>query len=527
VRVFNRNRFLRRIAAIASISLVAGCGLFSNGDPNDKGPIVVGTTSAPSTLDPAASWDGSWELFRNIYQTLVAYPSGATTPEPDAAERCRFTDSGSRTYSCKLRAGLKFANGDTLDAKAVQHSINRIRTINAPSGPAGLLGSLDRVETVGDREVVFHLNKSDATFPFVLATPAMSIVDPKDYPANSLRKDGGVDGSGPYRLESYEEGQKAVLVRNDRYQGFAKRQNDAVTIRYFQDSASMVKALHEKRIDVTYRGLAADDIIELQKNGNTDLQLVDGAGTDISYLVFNPKDAWAKEPAVREAVAQIVDRGAIAHKVYKDTVDPLYSMVPKGLTGHATSFFDHFGDPSVSKARTILSEAGIHQRVPLTFWYTTDRYGSETALMFQELKRQLEDSGLFTITLKSRPWKTYVVGYQKGEYPVFGRGWFPDFPDADNFIAPFVGEQNALGTPYPSKQITSVLLPRSRAQSDRAKVVKDLEEAQQILVTDARLIPLWQGRQYVAASDDISGGEQALDPSTIMMMWTLHRKTSW
>ncbi|MFF7128554.1 ABC transporter substrate-binding protein [Streptomyces sp. NPDC008240] len=525
--MFNRNRFLRRVAAIASISLVAGCSLLSDGDPDSKGPIVVGTTSAPSTLDPAAAWDGSWELYRNIFQTLLAYPNGATTPQPDAAESCSFTDSSSRTYRCRLREGMKFADGDTLDAKAVKHSIDRIRTINAPGGPAGLLGSLESVDTAGDREVVFHLNQSDATFPFVLATPAMSIVDPDDYPANSLRKDNKVYGSGPYELQSYEEGKEAVLVRNDHYDGFADRQNDAVTIRYFQDSATMVKALRDKQIDVTYRGLAADDIIAMQRHGNTDLQLVDGAGTDISYLVFNPKDPWAKQSAVRKAVAQVVDRGAIAHKVYKDTVDPLYSMVPKGLTGHTTAFFDDFGDPSVAKARKILQTAGITQRVPLTLWYTTDRYGSETALMFQELKRQLDDSGLFSVTLKSRPWKTYVVGYQKGEYPVFGRGWFPDFPDADNFIAPFVGEKNALGTPYDSKQITSVLLPRSRAQSDRAKVVKDLKQAQQIMVDDARLIPLWQGRQYVAATDDMSGGERALDPSTIMMMWELHRKTSW
>ncbi|AYN42451.1 peptide-binding protein [Streptomyces dangxiongensis] len=525
--MFNRNRFLRRVAAIASISLVAGCGLLSDGDPDSQGPIVVGTTSAPSTLDPAGAWDGSWELYRNIFQTLLAYPNGATTPQPDAAESCAFTDAGSRTYRCKLRAGMKFSDGDPLTAKAVRHSIDRIRTINASGGPAGLLGSLDRVETSGDREIVFHLNKSDATFPFVLATPAMSIVDPDDYPAASLRKDTSVHGSGPYKLGSYTENDKAVLVRNGNYRGFAEPQNKAVTIRYFQDSAAMVKALRNKQIDVTYRGLAADDILALQQHTTGNLQLVDGAGTDISYLVFNPKDPWAKQPAVRRAIAQIVDRGAIAHKVYKDTVDPLYSMVPKGLTGHATGFFDDYGDPSVPKARKILSDAGITQRVPLVFWYTTDRYGSETGRMFQELKRQLEDSGLFRITLRSRPWKSYVVGYQNGEYPVFGRGWFPDFPDADNFIAPFVGEHNALGTPYPAKEITGRLLPHARAESDRAQTVKDVERAQQIMVDDAQLVPLWQGRQFVAASDDISGGEQALDPSTIMMMWTLHRKTSW
>ncbi|ARP69107.1 peptide-binding protein [Streptomyces pluripotens] len=525
--MFNRNRFLRRVAAIASISLVAGCSLLSDGSPDNKGPIIVGTTSAPSTLDPAGAYDGSWELYRNIYQTLLAYPNGATTPQPDAAQSCSFTDSTSRTYRCTLREGLKFADGAPLTAEAVQHSIDRIRTINAPSGPAGLLGSLDRIQTSGDREIVFHLNKPDATFPFVLATPAMSIVDPDDYPANSLRKDNKVFGSGPYKIKSYDEGKQVTLVANKNYKGFAKLQNDAVTIRYFQNSSSMVKALRAKQIDVTYRGLAADDILALQQHGSSDLELIDGAGVDISYLVFNPKDPWAGRPAVRKAIAQIVNRSAIAHKVYKDTVDPLYSMVPTGLTGHTTGFFDDYGNPSVPKARKILTDAGITQPVPLTFWYTTDRYGSETALMFQELKRQLEASGLFTITIKGRPWKTYVVGYQKGEYPVFGRGWFPDFPDADNFIAPFVGEHNALGTPYPSKEITDKLLPHSRAESDRAQTVKDMEQAQQILVNDARLIPLWQGRQYIAASEDISGGEQSLDPSTIMMMWTLHRKTSW
>ncbi|WP_406010185.1 ABC transporter substrate-binding protein [Streptomyces sp. NBC_00637] len=526
--MFNRNRSLQQMAAIVSISLVAGCSLLGEESSDDAGPIVVGTTSAPSTLDPAAAWDGSWELFRNIYQTLLSYPNGATSPQPDAAE-CEFTDDSNRTYKCELRDGLKFSNGDKLDAKAVKYSIDRIRTINAETGPNGLLGSLDSVQTKGDQQVVFRLNKADATFPFVLATPGMSIVDPDDYSAKALRKEDGIVGSGPYRLQSYEEGKQAVLVRNDNYKGFADRKNDAVTIRYFQDSGEMVKALRAKDIDITYQGLAADDIVDLDgKNAaNEGLQLIEGAGSNINYLVFNPKDKWSDKVAVRRAVAQVVDRAAIAHEVYKDTVEPLYSMVPSGLTGHTTGFFDSFGNPDTGKARKILTEAGITETVPLTLWYTTDRYGSDTALEFKEIKRQLDASGLFSVTLKSRPWNTYVVGYQKGEYPVFGRGWAPDFPDADNFIAPFVGDQNALGTPYPAKEITQVLLPRSRGESDRANVVKDFEEAQQILVDDARLLPLWQGKQYLASSEDVSGGERSLDPSTIMMMWELTRKTSW
>jgi peptide/nickel transport system substrate-binding protein len=329
-------------------------------------------------------------------------------------------------------------------------------------------------------------------------------------------------------VASYEDGKRAELVRNENYKGIADRRNDAVTIRYFKNSSEEIAALKNHKIDIIYRGLRASDIVDVQSKGNEEgLELVENPATEISYLVFNPKDPWARRLSVRKAVAQVVDRPALVHKVYKDTVEPLYSMIPKGLVGHTTGFFDDFGDPSSSKARKLLLDDGITENVPLTLWYTTDRYGSTTKPAFEELKNQLEASGLFDITLKSRPWKTYVAGYQKGEYPVFGRGWFPDFPDADNFVAPFVGKQNALGTPYDTPEITGKLLPESRRNSDRGAVAKEFEEAQQILLDDARLLPLWQGKVYLAANEEIGGAEKAIDPATMMGMWELYRKTSW
>ncbi|MEU6123456.1 ABC transporter substrate-binding protein [Streptomyces sp. NPDC047123] len=524
-----RTRALRPVAAIASISLLAGCGVLSSDGSDEAEQITVGTMSAPSTLDPAKAWDSSWELYRNVFQTLLSFPSGATEPEPDAAESCKFSDGSSTVFTCELREGLQFSDGDPLDAAAVKYSFDRMRIIAVKGGPTGLLGSLDKVETKGDRTVIFRLKKADATFPFVLATPAMSIVDPGEYPKDQLREGDTITGSGPYTLKSYAADEKAELVRNDKYKGAADVKNDAVTIRYFKKSAAMVDALKSKQIDVTFRGLAAEDIVTMQGKGRREqeIELVEGSGTEIRYLVFNTKDPWVRKLPVRRAFAQLVDRAAIAHKVYKDTVDPLYSMVPRGLTGHATGFFDDYGNPSAAKARKILTDAGINQPVPLTLWYTTDRYGSATESEFAELKRQLEASGLFRITLKSRPWTQFQEGYSNGEYPVFGRGWFPDFPDADNFIAPFVGPRNVLNTPYPSKEITDELLPRERREADRSAVIEDFERAQGILVDDVRLLPLWQGKQYIMASEEIAGGERALDPSAIMMMWELQRKTSW
>ncbi|MFG2503609.1 ABC transporter substrate-binding protein [Streptomyces sp. NPDC048441] len=521
-------RGLRPAAALVSVSLLTGCGVISSDESDEEQQITVGTMSAPSTLDPAAAWDSSWELYRNVFQTLLSFPTGAAEPEPDAAQSCKFTDESNMVFTCELREGQKFSDGHELDAKAVKYTFDRMRRIDVKGGPTGLLGSLKSIDTEGDRTVTFRLKKPDATFPFVLSTPAMSIVDPSEYPADKLREGDSIAGSGPYALKSYKPGERAELVKNGNYKGSADRKNDAVTIRYFKKSSAMVDALRDKQIDVTFRGLASKDIVEMQGKHQTDgIQLVEGAGTEIRYLVFNPDDPWARKKAVRRAFAQVIDRGAIAHKIYQDTVEPLYSMVPQGLTGHGTGFFDDYGDPSKAKAANILNEAGIHEPVPLTLWYTTDRYGSATAGEFAEIKKQLEASGLFKITLKSRPWTEFDAGTKKGEYPVFGRGWFPDFPDAENFIAPFVGEKNVLNTPYPSKEITDEVLPRSRREADRGALTDDFERAQQLLVDDARLLPLWQGKQYIMASEEIAGGERALDPSAIMMMWELQRKTSW
>jgi peptide/nickel transport system substrate-binding protein len=519
--------------AFAVVLPLAGCGLVSDGGSGDDKKIVVGTTSAPSVLDPAGAWDGSWELYRNVYQTLLYYPNGSTSPEPDAAERCGFTDVGSRIYRCTLKEGLRFSSGNALDAKAVKASIDRIKAVadnGVKTGPAGLLGSLESITTSGNRVVTFHLNKPDATFPFVLGSPATSLVDPAEYPKNKLREGSQITGSGPYLMESYKKGAKSELVRNSTYKGAAKLENDGVTIKYFTDSTKMVKALEGKKIDLTLRGLTAQEIVKLDAKNprSAGLQLIEGTGAEIRYLVFNPaKDPMVKNPAVRKAIAQIMDRDVIARQVYQGTVEPLYSMVPAGVAGHKTDFFDIFGEPSVTKAEQMLAEAGVTTPVKLTLWYTTDRYGSAMATEFKEIKRQLEASKLFEITLKGKPWAEYVQSYQKGEFAVFGRGWSPDFPDPDNFIAPFVGENNALGTPYDVPEITDHLLPKSRKESDRSVVTKDFARAQEILAEDARLLPIWQGKQYIAASEEIAGIERSLDPSTIMQMWHLHWKISW
>ncbi|MEU6178574.1 ABC transporter substrate-binding protein [Streptomyces coeruleorubidus] len=516
--------------------VLAACGGSDSGSDNG-GAIVVGTTDrftaskdAPAPLDPAYAYDvGTWNILRQTVQTLMIQPRGEGEPVPEAAERCGFTDTGNERYACTLRDGLKFANGDPVTAADVKYSIDRARSLKADSGVFALLSTIDTVETQGDREVVFHLKTADATFPYKLSTPVAGIVDPDEYPKNKLRDGFDLQGSGPYTLKADVENNelvKAEFTRNPDYKGSLKVNNGKVDMVSFKDADAMGEALNKGDIDLMTRAMSPDQIRKLSGDADTGVDLVEMPGLEIRYLGFNTDAPTVKSKAVRQAMAQIVNRSELVSKVYGSQAEPLYSLVPASVTGHSNSFFNKYGDPNVTKARSLLNQANITTPVKLTLHYTTDHYGPATKKEFEVLRDQLNSSGLFDVGIKGTPWDTFRPAEKKGEYDVYGMGWFPDFPDADNFLAPFLDKDNTLGSPYDNNQIRNTLIPESRREADRLSAASSLTDIQDIVASDVPVLPLWQGKQYVAARDDITGTAYALNSSSTLQLWELGRGVS-
>ncbi|MCW7940905.1 peptide-binding protein [Streptomyces hygroscopicus] len=529
------NRKTLVLPAVAGLltPVLAACGGSTTGGKSGNA-IVVGTTDrftasgdAPAPLDPAYAYDvGSWNILRQTVQTLMVQPRGDGTPEPEAAESCGFTDTGNERYACKLRKDLKFSNGDPVTAADVKYSIDRARALKADSGVFALLSTVDTVETQGDNEVIFHLKTADATFPFKLSTPVAGIINPKDYEKGKLRDGFQVDGSGPYTMQAEVKNNelvKATFAKNPNYKGLLTPKNDQVQLESFADSNAMSAALDKGDIDVMTRTMAPDQIRQLQNKTNSNVNLVEMPGLEIRYLAFNTDAPTVKTKAVRQAMAQLIDRAALVAKVYGTQAQPLYSLVPATITGHSNSFFNKYGDPSLSKARALLSKANITTPVKLTLHYTTDHYGSATAKEFEVLKQQLNDSGLFDVSVEGSPWDKFRPAEKKGQYDVYGMGWFPDFPDADNYLAPFLDTDNTLGSPYTNAEIRNALIPQSRRQADRLTASKSLTDIQDIVAEDVPILPLWQGKQYVATRDDITGSEYAMNSSSTLQLWELGR----
>src|SRR5262245_9455500 len=245
-------------------------------------PITIGTTDSVTALDPAGSYDqGSSTLEYNLYQTLLTIPAGQNTPQGDAAESCNYDDP--QTLTCKMKPGLKFSNGDPLTSSDVKFSLERAINIADPNGAAiYLLGSIGKpnkdgvlqvvpgaIETPDDSTVIFHLNKPDTTFQFVLTYPgAGAIVDEDVFPANKELDDDKVIGSGPYKLSQYKPGQQAVFEINDEYSGDNKGTAPQVFVSYYTSTSDLKLAVEDGDVDVAWRSLSPTDLADLKKDHN-------------------------------------------------------------------------------------------------------------------------------------------------------------------------------------------------------------------------------------------------------------------
>ncbi|MFD5819679.1 ABC transporter substrate-binding protein [Streptomyces sp. NPDC127038] len=511
-----------RLWILATLLVLAGVGVAGwqllPAKQNSDRTITVGTTDAVTSLDPAGAYDaGSWALFSNVFQSLLTFEPGGAKPVPDAARSCAFTDAGLRTYRCTLRDDLTFASGRKVTAEDVKFSLDRIKRINDEVGPASLLSTLGSVDASG-QIATFHLSSPDATFPFKLATGAGSIVDSTRYPRRSLRTDGGADGTGPYVLKTYERDVKAVLGPNPRYKGAIGDLGRPVVLRYYANSQALQLAWKAKELDVVARQLPPAVLAALSPSDPAQrVTAADSAETRNLVL-----DVRAGSPLhdrrVRQALASLVDREELVDRTYRGTTDALYGLIPAGITGHATSFFDDYPQPDPKKARALLTEAGVKLPVRFTFGFAEGR--GAAAEEAAELKRQLETGGLFKVTTEGFEWTEFQKKYAEGGLDAWAVGWVADYPDADTFGAPLVGTGNSMKNGYSNKDVDR-LIQETQQDADRSRTADAFRKLQADVAQDVPLIPLWQRKDYVISTEDIGGGEYLSDGTGVFRLWQL------
>ncbi|MFJ1806601.1 MULTISPECIES: ABC transporter substrate-binding protein [unclassified Streptomyces] len=510
-----RMRILMALLVLAVVG-VGGWQLLPSQDSGGA-TIRVGTTDTVTSLDPAGAYDaGSWALFSNVFQSLLTYAPGGASPVPDAARSCSFAKGGLTTYTCELRDDLTFSSGDKVTAEDVKFSFDRVKKIDSNVGPASLFSTLKSVDAK-NLTVTFHLSTPDATFPFKVATGAGSIVDHTRYPAGALRIGNRVDGTGPYELTGYTKGKKVLLSPNSHYKG-AVSTGSPVELRYYSDPDTLEKAWKAKDVDAATRQLPPAVLAALDTS-DPDQRVYEADSSETRNLYFDTRSgAPLHDTDVRRAMAWLIDRDQLAASVYDGTVEPLYSLIPAGITGHTTSFFDNYPDRNTAKARKLLESAGVG--IPVKFTYGYGLGSGSAAAEARELKRQLEASGLFKVDVKGYEWTDFQKRWATGKLDAYAVGWVADYPDPDTFAGPLVGTDSTMNTGYSSKAVDDYIAG-SRQFADRSRAAGDFRGLQQVIAEDVPVVPLWQRKEYVVTSTDIGGGQFLADGDGVFRLWKL------
>ncbi|WEV42421.1 ABC transporter substrate-binding protein [Bifidobacterium sp. ESL0682] len=526
-------KILAMAVAAAAVTSLAACGGVKKDSDVSGSAIAVGTTDKVVSVDPAGSYDnGSYMVQIQIFPFLYSQNYNTAKLSPDiAADGGQWSADGSE-FTVKLKPGLKFANGHSLDSKDVKFTFDRIKKINDENGPASLLANIESVSAPDPTTVVFKDSvPNDVTLKQVLSSPAGPIVDDQVFSADKLTPAADiVNGNafaGPYKLSQYKDNELAVFEKNSAYKGLTPAKNGSVQVKYFADASNLKMAVQQGSVDVASRTLTPTDIQDLKKDGK--VKIVKGPGGEERFIAFNfeimpygektPEANATKALAVRQAVADLVNRDELSSKVYKGTYAPMYSYIPSGLDGKQDTLKAAYGDgngkPSLEKAKKTLEDAGVKTPINLKLQYNSDHYGASSADEYAAVKSQLESGGLFKVDLQQTEWTQYnkqrnVSKDSDGSYPAYQLSWYPDYSDPDNYLSPFFRDGNFVNNGYSNKAVNDMIVKQAGEQ-DHSKRMTMLKQIQDMETKDLSTIPLLQGDQVAVMGKDVKG--VVLDPS--------------
>lgn len=520
------NHLMAGTLAVAVVFPIAGAAQAATGDG-----IIVGTTDTVQTLDPAKCYSFYCSnVYNNTGQTLVSYPPGSAQIAPELARSMPEISDDGLTYTFELRQDVTFHDGSRMTSEDVRFSLNRNRWINHPEGAGFLLSGIESIETPDDYTVVIHLKAPDVTFASKLAYTVATILPSDAYPSPDGPIPNDADsatfekyikedliGTGPYRIADFRENQSLLLESFDDYWGEPPK-NDRVLLRFFAKSSQMQVALRSGEIDVAFRHLTPEQRQSLADN--PDIKTVKGSGATIRYLVFNPNVAPADRKEVRQAIAAAVDRGRIIDNVLAGAAAPLYSMVPPAFAAaHRPAFETVYGGKSASDY--------LDEPVDLTLWYSRGHYADTEPALAQTLQRTLEESGLFNVTLQSAEWAEYTANAwpgPSGQYAAYLLGWYPDYLDPDNYLAPFYHSEDSFLRIYDNARMDELIAAQQTAAGPSTDArMQTFADIQQLAAEDAPIVPLYVVTPFAFARSNVDGVADTMGPAQIFRYYLLSK----
>lgn len=547
-----RRSALAAVAAIGSASLLlAGCSKAddnSNKNDNTKsaganaatkdvvnastkkgGTVTYELSDVPDSFDPGNTYYAYMYNFSRLYaRPLMTFQPGAgekgNTLVPDLAASKGVPSDGGKTWTYKLRSGLKYQDGSAITSKDVKYAVERSNfardvlslgpnyfqqfmaggdKYKGPYKDKSAKG-LSSIETPDDTTVVFHLKTAFQEFDYLVAAPQTAPVP--------QAKDTGVDyvknivSSGSYKFQSYSEGKQAVLVRNENWDAstdpLRKQYPDKIVVNLKVNAETIDKdVLAGDAIDLGGTGVQAATQAQVLSSADKKANTDNTYGGRLVYMAINTKVAPFNKVECRKAVQFAIDKVSVqTAEGGPIRGDVASTVLPPDIPGYAKSdvYASTGNKGDAAKAKEQLKACG-KSSITTNISARSDRpqeIDAATAII-----NSLKAAGI-NASLKQYPSGKYFTDYagvpkftEKNNIGLIMMQWGADWPSGYGFLQQILNG-SAIGasgntnlSQYDNKDVNA-LLEKAIGTEDTAARNSLYTQIDKQTMDDAVLVPL-------------------------------------
>lgn len=510
-------RFLRapfRLATWAILFLATALSVpaFAQGG----GTLRIGLREDPDVLDPTL---GSSYVGRIVYAAMCdklfdVDPNLAIVPQ--LAIGYEYSDPTHLVI--RLRDGVRFHDGERVDAEAVRTSLQRHLTAKG-SMRAGEINAVQAVEVMDPLTVRLVLKAPSASLVAALADRAGIIMSPKALGAQGDQFGQHPVCAGPFAFDSRVQQDRIVLRRFPEYWDAGAIHFDQVTYQPIPDASVRVANLQAGSLDLVEQILPTD---AERVRADPRLKLAVGNGLASTSIVFNtgndakPDSPVARSALVRRAFELSLDRQALVQVVYSGE----YLPTAQPNSPSSPLYIAEVQPPArdVDAAKALLRQAGVSLPVPVTLTVTTN---SDSRQAGEVVQAMAAEAG-FDVRLQATEFASSLQAAYAGRFEAYLIGWSGRV-DADANMWQFLHTGGTFNYGHYSNPEMDQLLDAGRATTDLAERRRLYAQVWQKQRQDMPLAYLWIARNIVGMRRGVTGFTQVPDGLIRLQGVTLER----
>ena len=475
-----------RIAAVLTLAATAALAVNAQAQTRKDSAILAMVLEPAPGLDPTvASAAAIGEIVHyNVLEGLTKiHMDGSITPL--LAESWSIDPDG-KSYTFKLRKGVKFHDGEDFDASDVKFSFERAKAEGSTNkAKKAVFDNISRVDTPDAHTVILVLTNADGNLLFRMGENTAVILDPKSAAGTAVKP----VGTGPFKFDSWAKGSSVTLVKNDAYRQAAAVKMKKVTFRFINDPAAQVAALLAGDIDGMPRFGAIQSLKQFQSDPR--FAVVAGGTEGKTIVSINNKKKPFDDVRVRRAIAMAIDRKAVIDGAQEGYGAPIGSHMVPSDAGYVDLTGVNPYNPE--KAKALLKEAGIATPLNVTLTLPPPQYARKGG---EIVAAQLAKVGI-NAKIENVEWAQWLSGPFKGNFDLTIISHVEPL-DFDRYADP------AYYWGYDSKAYKDLMTKYNTTADSKARL-KVLGDIQRQLANDSVNAYMFQLPQFAVGNKKLKG----------------------